>query len=257
VPDAAPEVALAGVSKSFVTTDGVVHAIEGITLDIQPQEFVCLIGPSGCGKSTILNLVADLLKPEQGHMLVAGTAPEQARRNRQVGLVFQDPVLLPWRTVAENIAVPLEILGVSSEERRRRVRELIELVGLHGFEHRFPHELSGGMRQRVGIARALSFDPPILLMDEPFGALDAITRDKMSLELLKIWEQRQKTVLFVTHSITEAVFLSDRVVVMTPRPGRISTVIDNHTPRPRALAIRDDPAFLAITRQLRQLLEGS
>ena len=249
-------VELAGVSKVFDTKDGRLQALEGITLSVRPQEFVCLIGPSGCGKSTILNLLVDLTKPSAGRLAVNGKDPAQACRDRQIGLVFQDPVLLPWRTVIENIAVPLAILRVPKEERRRRVDALVRLVGLQGFEQRFPHELSGGMRQRVGIARALSFDPPILLMDEPFGALDAITRDKMTLELLQIWEHRQKTVVFVTHSISEAALLSDRVVVLSPGPGRISAIIDNPLLRPRALAMRDEPAFLQLSRQLRTLLEG-
>ncbi len=251
-----PAIELLGVSKTFDTKDGRLQALEDITLALRPQEFVCLIGPSGCGKSTLLNLLADLAKPSAGRVAVNGKDPGQACRDREIGLVFQDPVLLPWRTVTENIEVPLAILRIPTVERQRTVSALIQLVGLQGFEDRFPHELSGGMRQRVGIARALSFDPPILLMDEPFGALDAITRDKMSLELLKIWERRQKTVLFVTHSISEATLLSDRVIVLSPRPGRISAVIENPVPRPRTLAMRDEPDFLRILRQLRDLLEG-
>ena len=254
-PGGAHAIELTGVSKVFETKDGRVEALEGVSLTVRPQEFVCLIGPSGCGKSTILNLLVDLVRPSAGRVAVSGKDPGQACRDREMGLVFQDPVLLPWRSVRENIEVPLGVLRVPKVKRQETVRGLVHLVGLEGFEDRFPHELSGGMRQRVGIARALSFDPPILLMDEPFGALDAITRDKMSLELLTIWDRRQKTVVFVTHSISEAALLSDRVIVLSPRPGRISAVIENPLSRPRTLAMRDEPDFLSVSRQLRDLLE--
>jgi len=245
------------VHQVFESRQGHVFALETISLAVSPQELLCVIGPSGCGKSTILGLTAGLLKPSSGQVLINGKSIEHARRAHQIGLVFQDAVLLPWRTVWENVELPLEVLKIPRAERAEKIRSVLELVKLEGFEHRFPHELSGGMRQRLGIARALSFDPQILLMDEPFGALDAITRDKMSIELLGIWEQRQKTVIFVTHSISEAAFLSDRVVVMTPRPGRIRAVIENPLPRPRTLAMRDAPEFIALSRRLRDMLEGA
>ena len=245
------------VDQVFESRRGRVVALEKISLCARPQEFLCIIGPSGCGKSTILGLTAGLLKPSGGEVTINGASIAEARAARQIGLVFQDAVLLPWRTVNENVALPLEVLKVPRAERAAKIAAVLELVGLAGFEHRFPHELSGGMRQRLGIARALSFDPQILLMDEPFGALDAITRDKMSIELLRIWERRQKTVIFVTHSIGEAAFLSDRVVVITERPGRVRAVIDNPLPRPRTLAMRDAPDFLALSRRLRELLEGA
>jgi NitT/TauT family transport system ATP-binding protein len=253
---AAATIELARISKSFQSRAGRVDALDGIDLSVRAQEFLCIIGPSGCGKSTILNIIAGLVAPSTGAASINGLDVLDARTAHQIGLVFQDAVLLPWRTVAENVELPLEVLKVPKQERRRQARQILELVKLDGFEQRFPHELSGGMRQRLGIARALSFDPQILLMDEPFGALDAITRDKMTLELLKIWEQRQKTVVFVTHSIAEAVLLSDRVVVMSPRPGRIRTIIENALPRPRTLTIRDDSRFLSMSRQLRELLEA-
>jgi NitT/TauT family transport system ATP-binding protein len=245
------------VDQVFESRRGRVVALEQVSLSVRPQEFLCVIGPSGCGKSTILGLTAGLLKPSGGTVTVDGASIEEARNARRIGLVFQDAVLLPWRTVSENVALPLEVLRIPRPERAAKIAAVLELVGLAGFEHRFPHELSGGMRQRLGIARALSFDPQILLMDEPFGALDAITRDKMSTELLRIWERRQKTVVFVTHSIGEAAFLSDRVVVMTERPGRVRAVIDNPLPRPRTLAMRDATDFLALSRRLREMLEGA
>ena len=241
-------------TKVFQTRQGEVHALEAINFTISSNEFVCLLGPSGCGKSTVLGMIAGLIKPTSGTLTIDGNSIEVARREHKIGLVFQDAVLLPWRTVAENVSLPLEVLNSPRAERAARISSVLQLVGLEGFDKRFPHELSGGMRQRLGIARALSFDPQVLLMDEPFGALDAITRDHMSIELLRIWEQRQKTVLFVTHSITEAAFLSDRVVVFTPRPGRIAAVIDNPLPRPRSLSIRDSGEFMVLSRRLRNAL---
>jgi NitT/TauT family transport system ATP-binding protein len=253
----AAAISFSDVNQVFESRQGHVFALETISLGVRPKEFLCIIGPSGCGKSTILGLTAGLLKPSSGQVLINGKSIEHARRAHQIGLVFQDAVLLPWRTVRENVELPLEVLKVPRSERAEKIKGVLELVRLEGFEHRFPHELSGGMRQRLGIARALSFDPQILLMDEPFGALDAITRDKMSIELLRIWEQRQKTVIFVTHSISEAAFLADRVVVMTPRPGRIRAVIENPLPRPRTLAMRDAPEFISLSRRLRDMLEGA
>jgi NitT/TauT family transport system ATP-binding protein len=253
---AEPVIALDEVTKVYTSRRGSVQALDTINLSVRSGEFVCLLGPSGCGKSTILGIIAGLIKPTSGAISVNGQSIEAARNSRKIGLVFQDAVLLPWRTVAENVALPLEVIGLPRATRAATVKSVLELVKLDGFERRFPHELSGGMRQRLGIARALSFDPQVLLMDEPFGALDAITRDQMSIELLRIWEQRQKTAVFVTHSIAEAVFLSDRVVVMTPRPGRISAVIDNRLPRPRTLAMRDAAEFVSMSRELRDILES-
>jgi len=254
-PAAADDViTLQDVSKVFRSRHSEVHALDRVSLSIRANEFVCLLGPSGCGKSTILGMVAGLTKPSTGAVTIGGHSVDAARKQHQIGLVFQDAVLLPWRTVAENVSLPLEVLKLPRGERQARIKAVLDLVRLDGFEHRFPHELSGGMRQRLGIARALSFDPRVLLMDEPFGALDAITRDKMSIELLRIWEQQQKTVVFVTHSITEAAFLADRVVVMSARPGRIMAVVDNPLPRPRTFDMRDAPEFIALSRRLRKLL---
>jgi NitT/TauT family transport system ATP-binding protein len=251
-----PAIELRNVSKIFETGQSKVHALQSVDLSILNKEFVCILGPSGCGKSTILGMIAGLIAPDAGSVSIENGPVDVARSSRHIGLVFQDAVLLPWRTVAENVALPLEVLRLPRRERESKIGDVLGLVKLEGFENRFPHELSGGMRQRLGIARALSFDPPLLLMDEPFGALDAITRDKMSIELLRIWEQRQKTVVFVTHSISEAALLSDRVVVMTPRPGQIAEIVDNPLPRPRPLQIRDSSEFIALSRKLRELLES-
>jgi NitT/TauT family transport system ATP-binding protein len=251
-----PAIELRNVSKIFETGQSKVHALQSVDLSILSKEFVCILGPSGCGKSTILGMIVGLIAPDAGSVSIENGPVDAARSSRRIGLVFQDAVLLPWRTVAENVALPLEVLKLPRRERESKIRDVLELVKLDGFENRFPHELSGGMRQRLGIARALSFDPPMLLMDEPFGALDAITRDKMSIELLRIWEQRQKTVVFVTHSINEAALLSDRIVVMTPRPGRIAEIVHNPLPRPRPLQIRDSAEFIGLSRKLRELLES-
>src|SRR2546425_2163990 len=228
-------VALQGVSKSFRAS---VTALTGIDLNVEPREFVSLIGPSGCGKSTLLRIIGDLVKPTSGSVLVNGKRAAQARRDHDYGIVFQEAVLYDWRTVAKNISLPLELLRWSRGRRAERVREMIRLVELSGFEHHHPWQLSGGMQQRVAIARALSFSPSILLMDEPFGALDEMTRERLNGELLRIWQETGSTVIFVTHSIPEAVFLSTRVVVMSPRPGRISTVIEVDLPQPRTAETR-------------------
>jgi NitT/TauT family transport system ATP-binding protein len=233
-----------------------VEALRRIELGVGQEQFVSIIGPSGCGKSTLLKIVAGLLQPTSGTVLVNGQTPEQARQQRAISFVFQTPVLLPWRTVLDNVALLLEVQGIPRQERLSTARQYIELVGLSGFESHRPRELSGGMQQRVSIARALSFGPSILLMDEPFGALDAITRDRMGFELLDIWQKSQKTVLFVTHSVSEAVLLSDVVVVMTPRPGRVKAVYTIDLPRPRRLETRVTPPFIEYTRQLLQDLES-
>jgi NitT/TauT family transport system ATP-binding protein len=245
------------VSLTFETNDGQVKALSGVDLKIARGEFVSFIGPSGCGKTTLLRAVADLEAPTSGSIRVNGITPSQARQKRAYGYVFQAPALYPWRTVAANIALPLEIMGVSKVERAERVAKGLELVNLTGFGNKFPWQLSGGMQQRASIARALSFDPDLLLMDEPFGALDEIVRDMLNEQLLRLWEKTGKTALFVTHSIPEAVFLSTRIVVMSPRPGRIHDIIDCDFPRDRTLDIRETPEFLEVANRVRHgLREG-
>ncbi len=223
-----------------------IQALDGVSLEVPERQFVSLIGPSGCGKSTLLRVISDIVEPSEGAARIDGRAPRAARLAREIGFVFQDPALLEWRRVLENVALPLELAGVATREREERSRELLVLVGLTGFEAAWPRQLSGGMRQRAAIARALATRPRVLLMDEPFGALDQITRDRLNMELVRITEATQATVLFVTHSIREAVLLSDRVVVMSPRPGRIVSVIDVDLPRPRSLATRDDPRYIEL-----------
>jgi NitT/TauT family transport system ATP-binding protein len=242
---------ISGVSLSFLTRDGPVHALSSITLKVGRGEFVSFIGPSGCGKTTLLRAVADLETPTSGLIRVNGMSPHEARLNRAYGYVFQAPALYPWRTVARNIALPLEIMGFSKAERDERVRKGLELVNLEGFGAKFPWQLSGGMQQRASIARALSFDPDLMLMDEPFGALDEIVRDMLNQQLLRLWEVTGKTVLFVTHSIPEAVFLSTHIVVMSPRPGRVYDVIECDFPRDRTLEIRETPEFLSVANRVR------
>jgi NitT/TauT family transport system ATP-binding protein len=229
-------------------------ALRDADLEVRQGEFVSLIGPSGCGKTTLLRLVADLIEPTAGTLEVAGTTPREARAARAYGYVFQAPVLYDWRTVLRNVTLPLEIMGYPRGERRRRATELLTMVGLENFQRQYPWQLSGGMQQRVSIARALAFDPKLLLMDEPFGALDEITREAMNLELLRIWRQTGKTVVFVTHSIAEAVFLSSRIVVMTARPGRIREIIDVDLPYPRDAQARESERFFELTTQVREAL---
>jgi NitT/TauT family transport system ATP-binding protein len=245
-------VTLQGVGKEF--GKGGVVALEDVDLDIGPGEFVSLIGPSGCGKSTLLRIIGDLIQPSTGTVVVNDKSAHQARVDRDYGIVFQDAVLFDWRTVARNIGLPLELAGWSREKRRQRVAEMLELVELTGFETHHPWQLSGGMQQRVSIARALSFDPPLLLMDEPFGALDEMTRERLNLELLRIWQASGSTVVFVTHSISEAVFLSTRVVVMSPRPGRITEIVDIDLPQPRTFRTREEPRFAELIRDVRRAL---
>jgi NitT/TauT family transport system ATP-binding protein len=240
-----------GLTKRF---EGGTVALEGIDLAIEEREFVSLIGPSGCGKSTLLRIIGDLIQPTTGTVQVNGKSAAQARADREYGIVFQDAVLYDWRTVSRNISLPLELARWNRRRRAQRVKEMLGLVELTGFERHYPWQLSGGMQQRVSIARALSFDPALLLMDEPFGALDEMTRERLNLELLRIWEASASTMIFVTHSIAEAVFLSTRVVVMSPRPGRISTVIPIDLPQPRAAAIREDPHFFELVTQVREAL---
>ncbi len=241
-------------SLTFTTADGPVFALQGINLTVNDGDFVSLIGPSGCGKTTLLRVIADLEQASAGKVSVNGMAPEQARKARAYGYVFQAPALYPWRTVEQNVGLPLEIMGTA--DAAARVRRNLDLVNLGGFEKKFPWQLSGGMQQRVSIARALAVEPKLLLMDEPFGALDEIVRDKLNQQLLELWAATKKTVVFVTHSIPEAVFLSTRIVVMSPRPGRIIDVIETNLPRDRTLDIRETGAFLKIAQRVREGLKA-
>jgi NitT/TauT family transport system ATP-binding protein len=250
----AAAVTIENVTKTFAT--GGTTALQEIDLELQPGEFVSLIGPSGCGKSTLLRVIGDLIQPTTGTVRVGGKPAHQARVDNDYGMVFQEAVLFDWRTIAKNIALPLELAGWERTRRTERVKEMVDLVELGGFEHHHPWELSGGMQMRVAIARALSFDPKLLLMDEPFGALDEMTRERLNLELLRIWEASGSTVVFVTHSITEAVFLSTRVVVMSPRPGRIAGLVDIDLPQPRTADTREEPRFFELATELRELLRG-
>jgi NitT/TauT family transport system ATP-binding protein len=247
-------VSLERVTKRF--PQGNVTALEGIDLELGAGEFVSLIGPSGCGKSTLLRVVGDLVEPTEGTISVNGKSARQAREDGDYGIVFQAAVLFDWRTVAKNIALPLEMLGWDRDRRRERVREMLELVDLEAFADHHPWQLSGGMQQRVAIARALAFEPALLLMDEPFGALDEMTRERLNLELLSLWAKTGNTVIFVTHSISEAVFLSTRVVVMSPRPGRIAGSIDIDLPTPRTAETRDTPRFFELVTEVRELLRS-
>jgi NitT/TauT family transport system ATP-binding protein len=250
-----PVVALHDVSKTFGR--GGTTALEGIDLGVERGEFISLIGPSGCGKSTLLRVIGDLVEPSAGTVLVNGKSAHQARLDRDYGIVFQAAVLYDWRTVAKNIALPLELLGWDRQRRAERVREMVDLVELGGFESHHPWQLSGGMQQRVSIARALSFSPALLLMDEPFGALDEMTRERLNLELLNIWHETGSTVIFVTHSISEAVFLSTRVVVMSARPGRIAGIVPVDLKQPRGAETREDPRFFELVTEVREALHGS
>jgi NitT/TauT family transport system ATP-binding protein len=247
-----PVVRIEGVTKTFA--QGNVTALQEIDLDLMPGEFVSLIGPSGCGKSTLLRVIGDLVEPTAGSVTVNGKPAKRARTDRDYGIVFQDSVLFDWRTVAKNIGLPLEMLGWDRDRRTQRVDEMLDLVELRGFEDHHPWQLSGGMQQRVSIARALAFEPALLLMDEPFGALDEMTRERLNLELLSIWQQLGSTVVFVTHSISEAVFLSTRVVVMSPRPGRIAGIVPIDLPFPRGIETREDTRFFELVTQVRELL---
>jgi NitT/TauT family transport system ATP-binding protein len=255
VNERADVVSLQKISKRFER--GNVLALSEIDLTVQAGEFVSLIGPSGCGKSTLLRIVGDLVAPSSGQVVVNGKTAEQARIDRDYGIVFQDAVLYDWRTVAKNIALPLEMLGWDRARRAERVRGLVELVELGGFEQHYPWQLSGGMQQRVSIARALSFDPALLLMDEPFGALDEMTRERLNMELLRIWDASGSTVVFVTHSIAEAVFLSTRVVVISPRPGRITGIVEIDLPQPRNVDTREEPRFFELVTQVRDMLRAA
>jgi NitT/TauT family transport system ATP-binding protein len=241
---------------TFHTNDGPVHALTNVDLDIGKGEFVSFIGPSGCGKTTFLRVIADLEKPTEGTITVNGMTPEQAREKRAYGYVFQAAALYPWRTIERNVALPLEIIGMRAAEQAERVKRTMALVNLTGFEKKFPWQLSGGMQQRASIARALAFDADLLLMDEPFGALDEIVRDHLNEQLLELWARTNKTICFVTHSIPEAVYLSTKIVVMSPRPGRVTDVIESTLPKERPLDIRETPEFLAIAARVRDGLRA-
>ncbi len=258
-PSRQPAIVLAGVDKWFNTKDEPVHALAPTNLAVGTGEFVVILGPSGCGKTTLLRITGGLIQPSKGEVRILGHdlwagGVRQSEAVSGMGMVFQDANLFPWLTVEGNITLPLELRGVAKAVRRERARQLINLVGIAGFENRWPRELSGGMRQRAAIARALSYDPEVLLMDEPFGALDAMTRDQMNIELQRIWIETRKTIVLVTHSIGEAVFLADRVVLLSPRPGRIDTIVPVPFARPRSLDVQATPDFQAIAVRLRHRL---
>ncbi len=240
----------------FETAEDTIEALKDVSLDIFKGDFVSLIGPSGCGKTTLLRAIAALETPNNGDLTVNGMTPEEARKKRAYGYVFQAAGLYPWRNIAKNISLPLEIMGYNRSDISNRVRKVLELVELSGFENKFPWQLSGGMQQRASIARALSFDADILLMDEPFGALDEIVRDHLNEQLLRLWKSTNKTICFVTHSIPEAVYLSTKIVVMSPRPGRIIDVIDSPLPKDRPLEIRDSAEFINISQRVREGLRA-
>jgi NitT/TauT family transport system ATP-binding protein len=241
---------------TFQTADGPVTALTGVNLTVEKGDFVSFIGPSGCGKTTFLRVIADLEKPTSGTITINGMSPEEARRRRAYGYVFQAAALYPWRTIEKNIALPLEIMGHSRDEQKARVARTLDLVNLTGFGKKYPWQLSGGMQQRASIARALAFDADLLLMDEPFGALDEIVRDHLNEQLLKLWAATQKTICFVTHSIPEAVYLSTKIVVMSPRPGRVTDIIESPLPKERPLDIRETPEFLEIAHRVREGLRA-
>ena len=253
----APEIQIKNVSMVYPVNNGKdIVALTDINLDIQEGEFISLLGPSGCGKTTLLRIIADLLQPTSGSVSIRGQSPRDIRMQRKYGVVFQSPVLYDWRTVRRNICMPMEIMGIPKKERTARITRMLDLVGLQDFGNKYPFELSGGMQQRVGIARALALDPEFLLMDEPFSALDEFTREKLNEDLLSIWSKTKKTVIFVTHNIPESVFLSDRVVVLSPHPGRISALVDIDLPRPRQNSIRETPEFYEYVTKIRRSFEG-
>ena len=251
-----PTISANKLSLVFQTKDGSVHALNGVDLSIDQGDFVSFIGPSGCGKTTFLRCVAALETPTSGTLTVNGMSPDAARKARAYGYVFQHAGLYPWRTIGGNIRLPLEIMGYPKSEMANRVQNVLKMVDLEGFENKHPWQLSGGMQQRASIARALAFDADILLMDEPFGALDEIVRDHLNEQLLKLWSETKKTIAFVTHSIPEAVYLSTKIVVMSPRPGRITDVIESTLPRERPLDIRETPEFLALAHRVREGLRA-
>ncbi|WOD15462.1 ABC transporter ATP-binding protein [Paraburkholderia kirstenboschensis] len=254
-PEAGLSISCRNINVRFFTERRSVTAIAGLSLDVAAGEFLTLLGPSGCGKSTFLRVVADLIKPSRGEISVLGAAPQMARERRDIGFVFQDAALLPWRTAIQNVQLPLEVAGGKARSGRATPRELLELVGLKGREDAYPHEMSGGMRQRVAIARALVSDPKVLLMDEPFGALDEITRDRLNEELRRVWKEMDLTTLFVTHSIYEAAFLGQRVLMLAANPGRVKEIVPVKLPEDRTLDIRESREFVELAAYLRRVLE--
>ena len=255
----APGISAEGLSKSFGSSDtGGLVVLDGVSLTVEPGEFVAVIGPSGCGKTTLLKMLGGLVEPDRGSVLIGGAGPDRARRQKSIGYVFQEPALLPWRTVLQNIRLPLEVntgaVDAGSENETFAAERVMEVVGLGDFGTYYPHQLSGGMRQRVALARAFAFDPELLLMDEPLGSLDEITREAMRYELLHLWEATGKTVVFVTHSVPEATLLADRVVVMSVRPGRVVAEIPVDFPRPREVAVERSSRFLELTSRVREAL---
>lgn len=251
------DIQIKDVSMTYTGNNGEpIVALENINLDIQEGEFISLLGPSGCGKTTLLRIIADLLQPTSGSVSILGQTPRETRLQQKYGIVFQSPVLYDWRTVRRNICMPMEIMKIPKKERTARINKMLDLVGLQDFGYKYPFELSGGMQQRVGIARALALNPDFLLMDEPFSALDEFTREKLNEDLLRIWSKTNKTVIFVTHNIPEAVFLSDRVVVLSPHPGRLSAVVNIDLPRPRESSLREEPIFYEYVSKIRKSFEG-
>jgi NitT/TauT family transport system ATP-binding protein len=250
--NAMDKIVIQGLEKTYASKHGQVTALAQVDLSIHQNEFVTLVGPSGCGKSTLLKLIGALIRPSRGVLLYDGAA--LTRPPRDIGIVFQEPVLLQWRNVLDNVLLPAEILGLDTSKARARAMHLLDLVGLSGFERRFPRELSGGMQQRVSICRALIHNPSVLLMDEPFAALDAMTREELGFELMRIWDTDKKTVIFVTHNITEAILLADRVVAMSPRPGRIAKIVDVALPRPRTVDMEFSPQFKSYSDQIRAVI---
>jgi len=251
-----PEIKLENIEMRYQTETADVLALHQVSLDIAKGEFVSLLGPSGCGKTTLLRLMADLIEPTGGSLTVAGKSAKEARMAQKYGIVFQSPVLYDWRKVKDNITLPLELMGTKKSVREEKALELLELVGLQGFADKYPWQLSGGMQQRVAIARALSMEPEILLMDEPFSALDEFTRERLNEELLSVWSKVQSTIVFVTHSIPESIFLSDRVFVLSPHPGRLSAIVDIPLPRPRTAEMRNSPQFFELIARIRDSFEG-
>lgn len=250
------EISLNNVSKVYHTNKSEIVALNDVTLNIEKGEFVSLVGPSGCGKTTLLRMIADLIEPSSGKIEIEHMSPKDARMQRKYGMVFQSPVLYEWRTIRKNVELPLEIMKVNKEDRMVRAEKMLELVGLSKFAGHYPHELSGGMQQRVGIARALAIKPEILLMDEPFSALDEFTKEKLHEDLLRIWNKTNKTIIFVTHNIAEAVFLSDKICVLSPSPGRLSRVVDINLSRPRTNAIKTSKEFNDLVEEVRNSFEG-
>ena len=252
-----PAIKIDDVSMVFDSNDGTkVNALEYVSLDVKKGEFISLVGPSGCGKTTLLRMISNLEEPTDGEIHVMGMTPREVRLQQKFGIVFQQPVLFDWRTVKKNIELPLEIMYYSKKDRSDRADEMLKLVGLSDFAGRYPRELSGGMQQRVNIARAFAIRPEILLMDEPFSALDEFTKEKLHEDLLRIWRKTNKTIIFVTHNIAESVFLSDRVCVLSPHPGRLSAIVDIDLPRPRTLEMRDTEQFTKLVKKVRDSFEG-